>query len=266
MSLERLHFYENLRRSNYRLSKESWSVKLEREYEREAHAEGRSDPYKTDPAMQAAEAAMRKALDAGDMPEYRRLSAVRDEAAAAVWLRIRQAAEPETVQVVSEPVMETATPSASVTETARPEPAPVVEKRPISAIRAEVCRVANRLRIENAWSRSMSMREAWAMVKSGRAMFLVKGTSFNGRQEALKRLTQYKPQQVHAMLVPEPENEFDRNAVAVKVLVNGAKSLYTVGYIPAADTGKAKALIGRPVQLELIGNDDIRGARIAIAL
>ncbi|MDR1325278.1 MAG: HIRAN domain-containing protein [Treponema sp.] len=78
--------------------------------------------------------------------------------------------------------------------------------------------------------------------------------------------SRYEQRQIHAFLVPEPENEFGRNAVAVKVLVNGAKSLYTVGYIPAADTGKAKALIGRPVQLELFGDDNLRGAKIAVAL
>jgi hypothetical protein len=50
------------------------------------------------------------------------------------------------------------------------------------------------------------------------------------------------------------------------VLVNGAKSIYTVGYIPAVDTSKARGVLGKIARLEITGNDDIRGARIAVAL
>jgi hypothetical protein len=59
----------------------------------------------------------------------------------------------------------------------KPDTAPFVEKQPISAIRAEVCRVANELRKSAGMSKSMAMRESWAMAKSGRAAFPVSGAS-----------------------------------------------------------------------------------------
>jgi hypothetical protein len=41
--------------------------------------------------------------------------------------------------------------------------------------------------------------------------------SFGNRQEALRRLAGYSPEQVKAFVVPEPENSADKKASAVMV-------------------------------------------------
>jgi hypothetical protein len=51
---------------------------------------------------------------------------------------------------------------------------------------------------------------AWAIVKAGGLELAVKGVSFGNRQEALKRLAKYSPDQIKAVLVPEPENPADQ--------------------------------------------------------
>lgn len=60
----------------------------------------------------------------------------------------------------------------------------------------------------------------------------VAGVSFGTRQKALERLTYYAPEEVLTVLVPETDNPYDKNAIAVKVYVNGADRSYCIGYIP----------------------------------
>ncbi|MDR1324461.1 MAG: hypothetical protein LBK00_00305 [Treponema sp.] len=176
MSIERAYYYENLRRSSYRNEKEAFSLSLERAYEG-----NKPDPYQSDPAVRAVEADLHKAFDAGDMRWYGRLLDISYKTKAAIWRRLQRETESEkTAQAATTPVMETTTPPTLTTEMARPEakPAPLVERRPISAIRTEVYLVANELRESAGMSKSMVMRESWAMAKSGRAVSPVKRASF----------------------------------------------------------------------------------------
>jgi hypothetical protein len=64
--------------------------------------------------------------------------------------------------------------------------------------------------------------QAWAIVKAGGLELAVRGVSFGNRQEALRRLAAYNPADVRAVLVPEPENPADPQAVAV--MVGGAST------------------------------------------
>jgi len=105
--------------------------------------------------------------------------------------------------------------------------------------------------------------KAWAIVKVGGLELAVKGVSFGNRQEALKRLSGYSPDQVRAFIVPEPENRADRKAAAVMVGVQNGRGLYCMGYLPseyapAAGSMKAKGL--------RVLDGDIRGARLALAV
>lgn len=56
--------------------------------------------------------------------------------------------------------------------------------------------------------------------------FVVKGVTFDGRQETIKRLTGREP----VRIFPEPENKFDANALAVKCVYDG--EIRHVGYVP----------------------------------
>ena len=129
--------------------------------------------------------------------------------------------------------------------------------------RSTVCALGNKL--SSGMDRTAAFKEAWRLAKKGEVQFAVSGVTFGSRQKALARLTQYNPKDIHAVLVPEPENRFDPNAVAVKVLVQGSPATYTLGYVPASQTKIAKAFLGRVPSLAIVGKD-LLGAKLSIAV
>ena len=120
----------------------------------------------------------------------------------------------------------------------------------------------------NRLSKTMDRREAfiqaWVIVKAGAVTFPVRGVMAENRQEALKRLNAYAPAQIRTFLLPELENKFDNQAIAIMVGVNGGKGYYKLGYIPASETGKVIALRGKASIRVLPG--DIHGARLTLAV
>jgi len=88
--------------------------------------------------------------------------------------------------------------------------------------------------------------------------------SFGSRQEALRKLATYDPKEIIALLVPEPDCKHDPEAIAVKVMVNGGKGIYTLGYVPRTDTKVARAFLGAVPELRLI-DGETKGARIRLA-
>jgi len=97
-------------------------------------------------------------------------------------------------------------------------------------MKSKVMALGNKL--SKALPRRYAFTRAWAIVKAGGIELAVKGVTFGNRQEALRRLAIYAPDQVKAVLVPEPENPVDHNAVAVMVGVQGGKGLFRLGYVP----------------------------------
>lgn len=91
--------------------------------------------------------------------------------------------------------------------------------------------------------RKSAFQEAWRIAKSGGLKIPVAGITFGNRQEALVRLNRYDPKDIHTVLVPEPENPHDKDAIAVKVGVQNGKGLFTIGYIPRKDTKQVHALL-----------------------
>lgn len=59
------------------------------------------------------------------------------------------------------------------------------------------------------------------------------GVSFGLRQVALERLKANNPAQVKVMLKVEPDNKYDKNAIAVLVSVGGGKT-FKIGYLPSS--------------------------------
>jgi hypothetical protein len=90
--------------------------------------------------------------------------------------------------------------------------------------------------------------------------------SFGNRQEALRRLAAYNPTDVRAVLVPEPANPADPQAVAVMVGVQGGKGLYRLGYVPRNLAPVAAALGGQLPRLRLVEGEYSRGARVRLAV
>jgi hypothetical protein len=135
---------------------------------------------------------------------------------------------------------------------------------PLAALRkklSKICAVANRI------PRSVSRKEAFAqarrIVEAGSIELKVAGVTFGNRQTALKRLAAYDPAEIRVALTPEPENPADKNAVAVMVSVNGGNQ-YRIGYVPAENTGMARAFQGNVCIQVLPG--DVYGARLRLAV
>ena len=125
-----------------------------------------------------------------------------------------------------------------------------------------VCQIANK--ISRSISRKDAFLTAWKIIKNGGYEIKVAGVSFENRQEALKRLTTYRPEEIHTILVPEFDNPYDSNAISVQVLVNGSKNVYRIGYVPKEETAIVKAFIGKVPALKVL-DGDIRGARLRLA-
>jgi hypothetical protein len=111
--------------------------------------------------------------------------------------------------------------------------------------------------------RKAAFVEAWAIVKAGGLTLPVRGVTFGNRQEALRRLASYRPQDVRAVLVPEPSNPVDPAAVAVMVGVNGGRGLYRLGYVPTA-MAPAAAVLGAQLPRLAVVDGTSRGARLTL--
>lgn len=143
-------------------------------------------------------------------------------------------------------------------EQAKPEQKPKTEK----AAFAKVCRIANK--IPRSVSRKEAFTTAWRIIKNGGYEVKVSGVSFQNRQEALRRLTTHDPQHIHAVLVPEFDNPYDSNAIAVQVMVDGGKGAYRIGYVPKTETAIVKTFLGTIPALEVF-DGDICGAKVRLS-
>jgi len=143
----------------------------------------------------------------------------------------------------------------------RPKP-PTERQAAGRATASNVCAIANK--ITRSVPRKEAFAAAWQIAKRGYYEIAIVGVSFGSRQEALRRLAGYDPESIIAVLVPEPDCAHDPDAIAVKVMVKGGKGIYTLGYVPRAETAIARAFLGRPPRLELVGGET-KGARIRLA-
>ena len=131
--------------------------------------------------------------------------------------------------------------------------------------RRKVVTLANRLTPKMDRDKSAAFIKAWAIVKAGTIEITVNGVSFGRRQEALRRLAKYEPAQIKTVLVPEPENKHDSEAIAVKVGINGGRGIFTIGYIPRTYSAVIKATGANFPALHVL-TGDINGARLALAV
>jgi hypothetical protein len=121
-------------------------------------------------------------------------------------------------------------------------------------------------------NRTGAFLRAWAIVKAGGLEIAVKGVTFGNRQQALKRLAAYSPGQIRAVLVPEPTNPQDNNAVAVMVGIQGGRGLFKLGYVPANLAQVVTAIGGQLPALRVVAgtwgfsHNTTYGARVALAV
>ena len=128
-------------------------------------------------------------------------------------------------------------------------------------LKSKVMSLGNRLAVR--MERRDAFVKAWEIMKAGSLELVVKGVTFGSRQEALRRLSRYSPEQIRAFIVPEPENKTDRKAVRVMVGVQNGRGLYCMGYLPKEYAQAAANL--KTIGLRVL-DGDIRGARLALAV
>jgi len=137
-------------------------------------------------------------------------------------------------------------------------------------LKSKVVSLGNRLSVKMG-NKSAAFKKAWAICKAGGLEMAVKGTSFGNRQEALKRLAAYKPDQVRAFLMPEPENPVDSAAVAVMVGVQNGRGFYRLGYVPRNMAAVVTAMSAKNPALRVVSGSwgygkTTYGARLALAV
>jgi hypothetical protein len=134
-----------------------------------------------------------------------------------------------------------------------------------SELKSKVMTLGNKL-APRMGNRHAAFVRAWAIVKAGTVEMAVRGVSFGNRQEALKRLAAYNPAAIRAVLVPEPSNRADPQAVAVMVGVQGGWGLYRLGYVPRTLAPVVAALRVQLPRFRLVEGEYSRGARLALAV
>jgi hypothetical protein len=128
-----------------------------------------------------------------------------------------------------------------------------------SELKSKVMILGNKL-APRMGDRKAAFVGAWAIVKAGGLEVAVRGVSFGNRQEALKRLAGYAPEQVRAVLVPEPSNPADPQALRIMVGVQGGRGLFCMGYIPREAVPVVAALRTLPA-IRVVG-DTVKGLRL----
>lgn len=100
-------------------------------------------------------------------------------------------------------------------------------------IRRKICSIA----LKNAWDflrRSNIDNMSWALILGWRRARVgglrvhyskIKGTSFERRQQYLRRLSHIEPKYICLYTVRQYDSEFDRNAIELHVSVNDSKSV-----------------------------------------
>jgi hypothetical protein len=138
-------------------------------------------------------------------------------------------------------------------------------------MKSKVMALGNRLAPRMGGDRTAAFCKAWELVCAGTLELAVKGVMQGSRQEALRRLAKYESSQIRAFLLPEPGNQYDKNAIAVMCGVNGGKAFYKLGYVPRNLTQVVTAIGARLPALRVVSGSwgfcgVTHGARLALAV
>jgi hypothetical protein len=127
-----------------------------------------------------------------------------------------------------------------------------MNKRRYEMNKSTVCRIGNKLAAQGENRKDAFVRQGAVEVKTA-------GTSFGCRPEALARLAAYNPAQVRAVLMPEPENPVDPQALVVMVGVQNGRGLFRIGYVPRKAVPIVSAL--RVLLAVRVAGDTVKGLR-----
>ena len=124
----------------------------------------------------------------------------------------------------------------------------------ITSIRMAVCTIANNLH-RTGLTLSDAFRKAWEQVKE--TSFRIKGVMAAGRQQRIAYLDNFRKDDLQVGFIRERDNAFDKNAVAVLVMVKSLKKYTKVGYLPRVAAERLAPVLDKGIKLN--GNISILG-------
>lgn len=125
-------------------------------------------------------------------------------------------------------------------------------KKHIVNIRKAVCIMANELH-KAGYSLSRAFKKAWRTAKG--TAIKAAGVTYEGRQEVLKYLSQFRPENLTVTLERDTDNTYDRNAIRIVVHIPYLKKKAKIGYVPKAYSSEIARLMdqGVNVRARLLG-------------
>lgn len=125
-------------------------------------------------------------------------------------------------------------------------------RKHIVNIRKAVCIMANGLH-KAGYSLSRAFKKAWRTAKG--TAIKAAGVTYEGRQEVLKYLSQFRPENLTVTLERDTYNTYDRNAILIVVHIPYLKKKAKIGYVPKAYSSEIARLMdqGVNVRARLLG-------------
>lgn len=118
----------------------------------------------------------------------------------------------------------------------------------ITKVRKSVCAMANQLR-KAGHSLKGAFKKAWQRVKLSMTVKAV-GVKFENRQERLRFLQQFRPEDLTVTLEREKENKFDCNAIQIVVHIKPIRRRTVIGYVPRTLTRELAKVLDMGIQVK----------------
>ncbi len=103
------------------------------------------------------------------------------------------------------------------------------------------------------YSLSRAFKKAWRTAKG--TAIKAAGVTYEGRQEVLKYLSQFRPENLTVTLERDTHNTYERNAIRIVVHIPYLKKKAKIGYVPKAYSSEIARLMdqGVNVRARLLG-------------
>ena len=103
------------------------------------------------------------------------------------------------------------------------------------------------------YSLSRAFKKAWRTAKG--TAIKAAGVTYEGRQEVLKYLSQFRPENLTVTLERDTSNTYDRNVIRIVVHIPYLKKKAKIGYVPKAYSSEIARLMdqGVNVRARLLG-------------
>ncbi len=121
------------------------------------------------------------------------------------------------------------------------------------ADRRFVFQLANRLHYQGELSRSSALTVAWNLMRTREPEYTkVRGVSFDGRQDILKKLSRRGLAGINARLQREPENPVDTSAVRVELVHEPTGRTCHIGYLSRERADWVAPLLDAGIRVDII--------------